>query len=389
MVFNLFASPLEGDFLGLAEHLACLYMRSLVERANSLAEKWNAPRVPVKSNQITPERASTRFWVPELGATKMALERGITAERCSWLSGQLALTTFLNGLLPCIDFEASGSLPLCIAGHLLYAERFRARGEAGRLVVVDGGGHPLLELHKVETDGLAPVWVEAQEADIVRLADAANASFASPAWMRYWLTARAWQETESKVIPKNARSEIKQRLEQTLLFMRAHTVPYFLWVAALLREVVPLAAEPNGTKSASFVNWPAHVHISQASLIDTLVVLVHECSHQYFHMALWYGPATKPGAPEVYSVLKGVNRPLDKILLGFHAFGNVLLALCSLRDRLNRSERIRSDEHLDHTRKIVLGLDAGLQAHWENYLDEIGKQIYVSLRMRLSAAALL
>jgi HEXXH motif-containing protein len=55
-------------------------------------------------------------------------------------------------------------------------------------------------------------------------------------------------------------------------------------------------------------------------------MLVHEASHQYFHIARRL-EAVHDGSDDrlFHSPVKGIGRPIDAILLAFHAFGNVVL----------------------------------------------------------------
>ena len=53
-------------------------------------------------------------------------------------------------------------------------------------------------------------------------------------------------------------------------------------------------------------------------------MLVHEASHQYFYAAQRFEAVSDADDRKLYySPVKGTDRPIDKILLAFHAFANV------------------------------------------------------------------
>jgi HEXXH motif-containing protein len=225
---------------------------------------------------------------------------------------------------------------------------------------------------------------------VIRLGNAANAVLTDYEWMSYWIPPEdRYEAPEAITEVSSERLAAKQRLESAFIFLQKSLPLYFLWVSALLRQVAPLRAQVAGTKSHSCDLWPGHIHVSQAPTLSTIIVLLHECSHQYFNMALWCGRVAKPDAPEGYSALKKVNRPLDRILLGFHAFGIVLLALPAVKDALDGADRNEHAAQTEHTMRLVSGLDQTLQEHWESYLEESGKAFYLPLRERLIAGGLL
>jgi HEXXH motif-containing protein len=52
--------------------------------------------------------------------------------------------------------------------------------------------------------------------------------------------------------------------------------------------------------------------------------LVHEASHQYFHLAQRVAPVTSGvDTRRYYSPAVGRSRPLDRLMIAFHAFANV------------------------------------------------------------------
>jgi HEXXH motif-containing protein len=106
-------------------------------------------------------------------------------------------------------------------------------------------------------------------------------------------------------------------------------------------------------------------------------------------MLLWCGRVVTRDAPEAYSALKNTKRPMERILLGFHAFANILLMFPQLRQATDRIDPKELAGHVQHVSSIVRELDSVLQEHWERYLEPQGRELYLPLRERLVAAELL
>jgi HEXXH motif-containing protein len=382
MDFSLFSDPLEGDFLGLAEHLACSAGRSLVAKTLvdtcGLDEAAGARAIEA----VTPERVSTAPWTPALGAVRMALARAPSPDVWPFIAGQLQTALFLVGALDVVDVAFAGVRPLAVAGETMAAGRWVIRGEGKSLAVDGDSGRVRRTFVRQGTDGEAVVWA-ADPARVIRFGDMAAAVFSDADWMEHWLP----DTVRGRIAPDRAlRSALIGRAADLLL---ERSPAYYLWIAAVLREVAPLVPDSAGTQSQSFPLWPGHIQVSQATLIGMLIALVHECSHQYFHMALWNGPIADTDAPLLPSVLARRVRPIEKVLLGFHAFGNVLLALRPIRAALNGDEVAEFDEQWRCTLDIVAGLDQCLSPAWERWLNANGRALYLPLRQRLKAEGLL
>lgn len=63
-------------------------------------------------------------------------------------------------------------------------------------------------------------------------------------------------------------------------------------------------------------------------------LLIHEAAHQHFHMVRLLGPLTVPMAngQRFLSALNGRQRPLERVLLAYHAVGNIFLFLQRLAE---------------------------------------------------------
>jgi HEXXH motif-containing protein len=386
MAFPVFSNPFEGDFLTLAESLACRQFIATIDRVNQLARRLNVPEVPVGVEGIKPTLLGARCWRPETGFVRMGLRSNSKeGEDWSWIAGQMALATFICGAAPSLEVEMTSKHPTTVAGNMFDAGHLVIKGEEGKLEVTAEGRPPVTFTQFTGKD-MTPVWVRDPEHDLIPLGSAAVCVRADGKWVDHW----------DADAPKDIRTgdfeDFYRQLEEAADVLEQSAPLYYVWVLTLLRELVPLKADQlaGGTSSRSFLFCPGQVHLSTpATLLQTVNMLVHECSHQFFHMLQWSMPIVKEGAPEVFSVLKNTNRPLEKVLLGFHAFANMRLALDLLRAN---PDGIQMDSLAKHERDVgatVISLDAGLQRYAAEYLEPAGQALYVPLRAKLVSAELL
>jgi len=97
------------------------------------------------------------------------------------------------------------------------------------------------------------------------------------------------------------------------------------WVGNGVRAIYARGTKDKELHSGSAGNFAGVV--SFALPIPQPIVselLVHEASHQHFFVVGFSAPLVKPDAPEAYSPLKETNRPLKKLLLGYHAVQAIL-----------------------------------------------------------------
>jgi HEXXH motif-containing protein len=174
-------------------------------------------------------------------------------------------------------------------------------------------------------------------------------------------------------------------LQRSSEVLEANVPEYYVWVGTLLREILPLDdIGPGRSMSGSFMTRFGQVHLSRSTVVKTIDMLVHEASHQYFHLARLFGPLCKRDAPEVYSVLKQCKRPLEKVLFGYHAAVNIVLALETLRARRCGLDGAELDHEIRETVDLVAGLDSSLKGNWEQHFNEAGISLYMALRARLA-----
>lgn len=380
MLFNVFSSPDEGDFLSLAEHLSCRLFRSTVGGVRALAGRLGAAPPPIDVDAATPDRVSTRLWSPDVGHVLRGLSAR-TDDHWPWVSAQLAIAGFASGLVDDLDIELAGAPDrwLTVAGRSLRGERLRFEGHAGSLAVTDGGGETVLRLDRVDSEGLDPVWARSDADDLVRIGSAGTVVLGGGEHIDQWET------PDYELAP--ATPAFRAQIEEAAAVLEECLPTTYVWIAAVLREVGAFANPGPGTRSSSSVKCPGHVRMSVgASLIQTINMLVHECCHQYFFLATTGARVTRRDAPEVYSVLKQTARPFERVLLGFHAFGNVLLVHDALLDGRHPINRREVEAERTFARQLVAGLDASLQGGWQHQLEEAGVEIYQPLRRRLVEA---
>jgi len=360
-----FASPHGGGFLPLAERLTCSHVRGIASRVQRIAERTGAPPLAVDPATLTPARISTHGWLPELGAARLGCVERLGIEP-AWLVAQMQLSLYFAGALDAVELELTSERPLAIAGRILRRDRIRICGDRQRLTVVTPAGQLVLALTRIEPPGMRPVWAR-EVSDVIDVGSSAIAVRASNDWMLHWDTAAARGEACDDPARHLA------CVERAVSVLEAYVPSYYRWVAALMREVVPLRREAaTPPRSQSFLIWPGQIHVSRASVAAMVGMLVHACTHQYFHLACWTGSLIKPGAPS----------PMERILLGYHAAANTLLAYRGLASSVGRCPDLDARELADHTARCAAqaaSLGDGLEAHLA-YLAPLGRDLYEPLR---------
>lgn len=134
-----------------------------------------------------------------------------------------------------------------------------------------------------------------------------------------------------RVVPRPLRRQLlgasPARLRAAFDLMRRYAPSYARWVRRITRVVLLQTSTRNLMESGSYPTRVGMIRVSADSRPAAVAeMLVHEACHQYFYVLRRLGPFFEKGADSIYySPLKRRKRPLEKLLLGFHAFGNVLL----------------------------------------------------------------
>jgi HEXXH motif-containing protein len=107
-----------------------------------------------------------------------------------------------------------------------------------------------------------------------------------------------------------------------------HPDDYAGWVRRVVLEIVVLEVEGDGMRSGSNTSWPGVVYMSAEDPLVLADNLVHEASHQYFHVLARVEPVDDGSDEKLYfSPVAHRERPLSAILVAYHAFANVALLL--------------------------------------------------------------
>jgi HEXXH motif-containing protein len=153
-----------------------------------------------------------------------------------------------------------------------------------------------------------------------------------------------FKESETVLLPANAVDEwllpnlpgarfedvsrlplVADRFRQTAALVERYSPGYAQWIDRAVRYIASTNSPKQG--SGSNVGYPGLVVMSNDHRPWALAeMLVHEASHQYFFMATLLGPVDDGSdLTHHYSPLVGRNRPIDKVLLSYHALGNMTL----------------------------------------------------------------
>jgi HEXXH motif-containing protein len=124
-----------------------------------------------------------------------------------------------------------------------------------------------------------------------------------------------------------ADAEILASWQAAFDLIAAVSPPYRDWVTRLIRFILPLDAQPGAMVNGSQGHRWGEVHMS--SKLDPLMhaeMLVHEASHQHYFLAESLGRVSDGTDPTMYySPLVREHRPVERILLAYHAVANILL----------------------------------------------------------------
>jgi hypothetical protein len=119
--------------------------------------------------------------------------------------------------------------------------------------------------------------------------------------------------------------EIRTRVRRAVDVIDRHSPNYVNWVGRAVACIAPFKfASPSSSSHPSF---PGLIMMSSDPRPAAIAeMLVHEASHQYFFMATLLGPVDDGSdLRQYYSPLVGRARPIGKVLLSFHALGNMSL----------------------------------------------------------------
>lgn len=358
-----FAHPAVGDYVALYNLVTDKLFYALADRV----EQRQA--APTALSEMTKRPLEGRGWRPPVGFVRSALE-----EEPEWAALQMAVLAHGAGVLTDFSMEIpEGRQPLMVGGRVLPPAITRVDAQADVLRVTTS--HNTLDFSRDE-NGL----VVLDSSDVIKVRGHHPLLKSRGDWLDYRPADDPMAPLAEDPFPGLA------AMDQVLEVIEEWIPEYALWVLLPLKELTFLQPlDDRGTQSRSSPIYPGNVQLTSPTRLPRIVAqLVHECSHQYFHLGQWLGLVTEPGAPMAYSILKNRQRPLDRVLLGYHAFANIYLALTLLRSRGFRLQNSDLDDEIVHTRRGVDQLGGELETN-QRYLTSIGRDLYEPLRDAVEA----
>ena len=228
-----------------------------------------------------------------------------------WPAAATAL--HLHALGQPIEFEATFSRPRALlAGHQLASQVARVQLCGGALSAWDAAGKiaSWQPLERAESDALGVL--------IVGERALAGTPFENQ---------RGWPEPNEV--------EITDNLRRALAALEHYAPAYSSWVLDVLRYVVPLAPPGPTLRTSHSVKGLAGVVFMSfpGSAMHTAETLVHECAHQIYHLAEeWFRLDNGRDHNTYHSHFVNKQRPIDRLLIAFHAFANIVLFYRSCLD---------------------------------------------------------
>jgi HEXXH motif-containing protein len=128
--------------------------------------------------------------------------------------------------------------------------------------------------------------------------------------------------------------EASSSIEDALKLLRQCAPEYIDWILPMVRWAIPVSAPPGEFASGSGFHNPGVVAVSLPSDALTLAEsFVHETAHQYLFLASRFTRLTEADDGLYYSPLAGRDRPLEMILVAFHAAANIASFFSLVADR--------------------------------------------------------
>ncbi len=141
-------------------------------------------------------------------------------------------------------------------------------------------------------------------------------------------TQRAFPVDDSVEFARCSLDEVVSEVAEARSILSQKAPAYLKWIEDALSAVVPVEPPQEGaTQSFSLPGVHGVVFASfPTSPLKIAELLVHECSHQYFHFGLLDTLFSNGMDDALYwSPYVQKNRPIDRILIAFHAFANIVL----------------------------------------------------------------
>ena len=378
-VFRYLSHPAVGDFRSLAAELCTLQFHAFVSRTRDrLTQLQHAALLDEVLAGLAATPPHRGYWTPEVSWIQAGESARAGYARLApheeWQVAQIATAAFLTGILDRIALRVTLEFPLLVAGRTFLGEVL-IEGH-GDLLRIQSGVSTLATFVAVTACERCTVWIDARIGvqGVINLHGESPIRCVGSDWHRSDWIGMDCQDASI--------ADATHQLQDALELLRSVCPVYHAWVTCLLKEVTPIrrpAPRMLASNSSSLRMGGIDVSVP-ASVTETVEMLVHECTHQYFHMCAWLGSTVVPGAKPHFSPLKQCERPLDRILLGYHAFGNALIVFDRLA-ALGRTEeiRVRWTAVAAYMDKLVEPLQP------PDELSELGLALFSPLRARLDS----
>lgn len=315
------------------------------------------------------------FWRPEVGCLLKAFGAAVVdANFVADLKTQWILTAYLTGLIDEFSLSVVVHSEILLQGQVFGAGTYQIDAGKQHLYLYQSG-QQLLRVERVFSQAVLQYTQSAQEA--VLLTDSPRHTTIGRLNADYW----AYWAAPVNQQANGVQPEFSAQIAAALQLADRYVPQYGRWVREILYQVVPVQRPAPDTLASASVRYRfGVVEIAYpASPYETLEMLIHECSHQYFNLAFCMESLVTSDAPAVYSPLKNKERPLFLLLTGYHAFANVMLMYSALKAQGLTAEIAERDHKvIYYLKELSLGLE-----HNRHHLTELGLSLYQPLREAL------
>lgn len=151
-------------------------------------------------------------------------------------------------------------------------------------------------------------------------------------------------------------------MDNALDLLKENCGPQYEWVRSIIRRIGFFSAPYGHLSSSSSPILYGTVGVTAFyDPVPMAEMLVHEASHQHFFIAKRLGKIHDETDHALhFSPMAGRSRPLEPILLAFHALGNMALmyaALAERHDRIGKYSEQRLDEILAQANDLAPAID--------------------------------
>lgn len=312
------------------------------------------------------------FWRPEVGCLLKAFGAAVVdAAFVSDLKTQWILTAYLTALVDEFSLSVVVHREILLQGRVFAAGSYQIEAGYEHLHLCQNG-QVLLQVSRSFNQGVLQYTYSADE--LLLLAATPRHTTVGQLNAEYWAYWAAPVNQEATGEKHGFTAQIAAALQ-----LADHHVPqYGRWIREILHQVVPVQRPAPDTLASASVRYRFGVVelAYPASPYETLEMLIHECSHQYFNLAFCMESLVTADAPAVYSPLKNKERPLFLLLTGYHAFANVMLMYSALKAQGLTSQIAERDRKvIYYLKELSLGLENN-----RVHLTELGLSLYQPLR---------